>query len=94
MFGANLVILAQIYDKLSRGKAEFPISQNGLNDLEGQGQLPLFSIPAKCIPRCMFGANLVILDQLCDELSCMVKFMDRLTDAGNENTPSAWKAQG
>ena len=113
MFGANLVILSQIYDELSRGQAEFPTisSQNGQNDLEGQGQWPPFSIPAESIPRCMFGANLVILDQICDELSCgQVKFTDgrtdartdgrtdwqtgRRTDAGNDNTPLAWKAKG
>ena len=35
MFGTNLVILAQIYDELSCGQAEFPtiLSQNGQNDL-------------------------------------------------------------
>ena len=40
MFGANLVILAQIYGELSRREAEFPriLSQNGQNDLEGQDQ--------------------------------------------------------
>ena len=47
MFGANLVILAQICDELC-GQAKFPriLSQNGQNDLEGQGQWPPFSIPA------------------------------------------------
>ena len=40
------------------------------NDIEGQGQWPPFSIPAEGIPGCMFGANLVILTQICDELSC------------------------
>ena len=69
MFRANLVILAQIYDELSCGQAEFPKirSQNGQNDLEGHGQLPLFSIPAESIPGCMFGANLVILAQIYDK---------------------------
>ena len=40
MFGANLVILAQIYDKISHGQTEFPriLSQNRQNNLEGQGQ--------------------------------------------------------
>ena len=40
MFGANLVILAQLCDKLLHKQAKFPIiqSQNGQNDLEGQGQ--------------------------------------------------------
>ena len=40
MFGANLVIVAQIYNELPHGQAEFPriLSQNGQNDLEGQGQ--------------------------------------------------------
>ena len=39
MFVANLVILAHIYDELSHGQAEFPkiLTQNGQNDLEGQG---------------------------------------------------------
>ena len=72
MFGANLVILAQLYDELLCGQAEFPrtLSQNGQNDLEGQGQWPLFSIPTESIPCCMFGANLVIPAQICEELSC------------------------
>ena len=40
MFGANLVLIAQLYDGLSSGQAEFPriLSQTGQNDLEGQGQ--------------------------------------------------------
>ena len=44
MFGANLVILAQIYDELLRGQARFPriLSQNDQNNLEGQGQRPHF----------------------------------------------------
>ena len=71
MFGANLVILAQIYDELLWGQAKFPriLSQNGHNDLEGHGQWPPFSIPADSIPRCMFGTNLVIPAPICDELS-------------------------
>ena len=31
---------------------------------------PLFSIPTESVIRCMFGANLVIPAQICDELSC------------------------
>ena len=71
MFGANLVILAQIYDELLHGQAKFPRipSQNGRNDLEGRGQWPPFSIPAESITECMFGANLVILVQTLYELS-------------------------
>ena len=99
IIGANLVILAQIYDELSCGQAEFPriLSQNGQNDLEGLGQWPLFSLPTESIPWCMLGANLVIPAQIC-ELSCgQSKFyrrVDRQTDEGNDNTPSAWKAKG
>ena len=72
MFGANLVIPALICDELSCGQTKFPriLSQNGQNDLEGQGQWPPFSIPAESIPWCLFGANLVIPAQICDELSC------------------------
>ena len=43
-------------------------NQNSQNYLEGQGQWPLFSIPDKSIPICMFGANLVIPSQICDKL--------------------------
>ena len=72
MFGANLMILAQIYDELSCGQAKFPriLSQNGQNELEGQGQWPLFSIPTESIPWCMFDANSVIPAKNCDELLC------------------------
>ena len=71
MFGTNLVIFAQIYDELSCGQAKFPriLSRNGQNDLEGQGQWPLFLIPTESIPWCMFGANLVIPAQICDDSS-------------------------
>ena len=103
MFGANLVILAQICDELLRGQAECPkiLSQNGQNDLEGQSQWPPFSIPGESIPGRMFGANLVIPFQICD-LSCRQGKgygqtdgqTDRWTDTGNNNTPSAWKAKG
>ena len=95
MFGANWVILVQIYDELSRGQAKFPriLSQNGQNDLEGQGQWPPFSIPAESIPWCMLGANLVIPAQICDKLSCGQAKVYGQTD-GNENTPSAWNAKG
>ena len=104
IFGANFVILAQIYDELSCGQARYPIimSQNGQNDLEGQGQWPLFSIPAESIPWCMFNARLVVPAQICDEFSCVKSKVygqtdgrtERRTDAGNDNTPSAWKTKG
>ena len=40
IFHANLVILAQLHHKLFHEQAKFPRipSQNGQNDLEGQGQ--------------------------------------------------------
>ena len=62
MFGGHLVIVAQIYDELSCGQTEFPrfLSQNGQNDLESQGQWPLYPITTKSIPWYMFGANFVI----------------------------------
>ena len=72
MFHANLVIPAQICDKLSCGQAKFPkiFRSNGQNDLEGQGQWPTFSIPAESIPGCLFRVNLVIPAQICDKLLC------------------------
>ena len=100
IFGVNLVILAQIHYKLSRRKAKFPRiqSQNGQNDLEGQSQWPPFSIPAESIPGCMFGAHLVIVAQICDELSCgqgkVYEQTDGRRDVGNDNTSSTWKVKG
>ena len=85
-FRANLVILAQICDKLSSGQAKFPriLSQNGQNDLEGQGQWLPFSIPAESITGCMFGTNLVVLAQVCDELLC------RQAKKKIQNSKSKW----
>ena len=50
----------------------------------------------------MIGANLVIVAQICGELSCgqgkvygqTDRQTDGWTDAGNDNTPSVWKAMG
>ena len=72
MLGENLTIPAQICDNSSCEQSELPsiVRQSGQNDLEGQCQWPLFSIPTESIPGCTFGANLVILAQICDELSC------------------------
>ena len=80
MFGVNLMIPPQICDELSRRQADFPriLSQN---DLEGQGQWYLFSKQTESITRCMFGADLAIPTQICDELSCRYgKVSDRQTD--------------
>ena len=70
ILGAIFVILAQTC--VLHGQTEFPrtLSHIGQNDLEGQGQWPSFSIPAESIPWCMLGANLSILAQISDELSC------------------------
>ena len=90
MFGANVVILTQIYDELSCRQAEFPrilkkIAKMPLKDLHFQYQLKA--------SWCMFGVNLVIP---APEFSCgQIKFTDRRpdvqtdrwTDAGNNNTP-------
>ena len=93
MFAANLVILAQTCEESSREQVKFPIILSQ-NDLEGQGQWP----PFFNIPWCMFGENLVIPVQICDELSCgqskVYGQTDGGTDAGNDNTPSGWKAKG
>ena len=111
MFGANLMIAAQTYDELSCGQAQFPsksiLSKKSQNALEGQGQWPFFSIPTESIPWCMFGANLVNqLKSVTSYRADKVKFTDRRTDgrtdrqtdrrtdAGNDNTPSASKANG
>ena len=66
------MILAQISLKLLCGQAEILriLSQNGQNDIEGQGQWPPFSKPAESIPERIFCANLVTLAQIYYELSC------------------------
>ena len=93
MFSANLmIILAQFCDEISHGKAKFLriLSQNAPNDLEGQGQRPPFSIQNKSISGCMFGANLVILDHICDELCGQAKFRRILS----QNAPIDLEGQG
>ena len=62
-------------------KSKFPriVDKNGQNDLKGQGQWAPFSIAAMSIPWCMFDANLVILAQICDELSCVQNKVYRWT---------------
>ena len=57
--------------------------QDGQNDFEGQDQWPPFSIPAMSILGCIIDANLVILAQICDELSCwQAKFPRILSQIG------------
>ena len=87
MFGENLVILSHICDALSHGQAKFPkiLSQNGQNDLEGQGQWPPFSILVKNIPGCIFGANLMILVQICDELMCRQAEFPKIQSQNGQN---------
>ena len=89
-------------------KPKFPriLSQNVQHDLEGQGQWPPFSKLTESIPGCMFGGNLVILAQICDELSCGQGKVygqtdgrtdgrtDRRTDVGNDNTPRSERPRG
>ena len=72
MFGAKLVIVAQVCEELSQRQAGFPsiLSQNGQNDFKDKGQWPPVSISAESMPGCIFGANLVILTQIYDELLC------------------------
>ena len=87
MFGAHLVIVAQICDVLSHGQAKFPwiLSQNGQNDLKGQGQWPPFSIIAEGIPGCMFCANFVILAHIYDELLCGQAKFPRILSQNDQN---------
>ena len=87
IFGANLVNLTHIHQKLSRGQGEIPIilSQNGQNDLEGQAQWPLFSILAESIAECMFGANLGILAHFYDELSHRQVEFPRILSQNSQN---------
>ena len=70
MFVGNLVIVAQICPELLHGQAEFPriLSQNSQNNLEGQVQLSSFSTPSESTLWRIFGANLMIITHISDEL--------------------------
>ena len=101
IFNTSREILDQTHYKLLRGQTKFPriLSQNGQSSLEGQGQWPPFSITlAGSVPGCICGANLVITAQISNELSCGQNKVhgqtDGQTDAGNDNTTSAWKDKG
>ena len=54
----------------------------------------LISVSGERIPRCIFGANLVIPAEICEELSCgqgkVYRQTDGWADGGNNNTPLAW----
>ena len=83
IFGANLVILAQIHYKLLHRQVNYPriLSQNGQNDIGGQGRWPLFSIPTESIPGCMFGAHFGdSRSNLASYRADKVKFTDGRTD--------------
>ena len=89
MFGTNLVVLAQICEDLLTGQIKSPkiLSQNSQNDLEAQGQWPSFSTLDKSILICMFGADLVISFQICDELFCGQVKMAKITLKVKVNDP-------
>ena len=70
IFGANLVIVAQIHYKALCRQAKFStiLSLNGQNDLEDQKvNDPILNTS---IPGCIFSPKLVIPVQICDESSC------------------------
>ena len=82
------MILAQIHYKLSHGQLKLPniLSQNGQNNLDGNGQWPQFSVPAENIAWCIFGANLVILDQIHYKLlHGQIKFPNILSQNGQND---------
>ena len=71
IIGANLVNLVEIGEEISRRQGHFGVrlSVKVQNDFEGQGQSRPFSKAALLIPRCIIGANLVILAETGGELS-------------------------
>ena len=88
IFGANFVTLAQIHYKLSCKQTKFPIilSQNGLTDLEGDKvNLLHLQYQLTSFPWWMFGANLVIPVQICDELSCGQAKFPRILSQNGQN---------
>ena len=69
--GANLVILAETGDELLRRQDHVGarLSVKVPKDLEGHDQSRPFSKAALLVPRCIIGANLVILAETGDKLS-------------------------
>ena len=106
MFGANLVIPTQICgESVSTRETEFPriLSENDQNDLgRSRSMTPILNTSWEYDQYPMFGENVVIPAQICDELSCgqgkvygwMYGRTDNWTDTGNDNTLLSWKAKG
>ena len=83
IFGANLLMLAQICEELSCGQAKFPriLSQNGQNDLEGQGHLPPFQYQMRVSQdACLVQIWWFQLKFMTSYYADKIKFMDRQTD--------------
>ena len=81
------MILAQIRDELSRGQAKFPriLSQMDKMTLTVKVNDPFFQYQRRishdvCLKKNVYGQT--------------GREPDGRTDAGNDNTPSAWKANG
>ena len=82
-------------DKLWRRQGHFEacLSLKVPNDLEGQCQSSHFLEVALLVSRCTIGDNLVILAETGDQLSRRQGRYGQ-TDGGDDNTPSALKAEG
>ena len=59
------------YARVTLNVVSWYSESNWPNYFEGWGQWPPFSIPDESIPGGVFGGNVVILAQICDELSMM-----------------------
>ena len=98
------MIPAQICDELSHGHTEFPRirSQISQNDLEGQWPLFFLYQPKVIRGACLVQIQWFQLKSMMSYFAGKLKFTDRQTDgridrrmdAGNDNIPSAWKANG
>ena len=100
MAGVNLMIQAQICDELLCRQAKFPrfLSQNGQNDPNFQYQP---SIPGLFWVQIWWFQLKSVTCYRVDKLKVHWQTdrqtdgrTDRWTGAGNDNTPSAWKARG
>ena len=95
MYVPNLATLGQICHDLSRGQAHVGVHLS-VNTPDGPGRQGLLSrdtIPCEKFQRYTFVPNVVILGQICREISCrQAHFLqpdrqtDRQTDA-DDNTP-------
>ena len=96
IFSANLVIPAQICDDLSHGQVKFPriLSQNGQNNVEGQGPWPPFHYQLRrSHDACLVIPAQYVMSYHADKVNLMDE-TDRLTNGQTQATTIPLRPRG